>query len=380
MVEGFAEFFEQDKPDADAGAFVVGVDGVEQIRGGEVIGDLEGEAKAIGEEIAMEFHGRLIEHAEAAADACGEHHADGDGVAVGERAGGDFFEGVAEGVAVFESHGGAAFGGIGLENPQFGEDGVLDEVMECVRLFLKGGGDRGVEILKLCGISDQGIFDGFDHAAAEAGDRFGEEQGGIGPDKERCVKGAENVFRTGAVDGLLVAEGAVGLGHEGGGEVGETDAAEEEAGGESDEIGDSAAAEGEQEGIFGSALAQQFFRGGFEDGEGFAGFALGNRERADVRSGVLQMLCEVTAMESVDAFIADEEEAVEGAGVEEFGDAVERAVAEQVGTTLFEAGVETQRRGLHGGRCVRRCVGDQAHVTTPEKKEDSPHSSWGAGQ
>ena len=78
------------------------------------------------------------------------------------------------------------------------------------------------------GIVDQAIFDDLGIAGTELAHVERVEEGGVGDDQRRLVKGADQILLAEGVDGGLAADRAVGLGEQGGRQVDDRAAALEQ--------------------------------------------------------------------------------------------------------------------------------------------------------
>ena len=96
-------------------------------------------------------------------------------------------------------------------------------------------------------VAEQAVFHHLGVASAKLARRQRREHVRISDDEARLVEGADQVLAETAVDGSLAADGAVHLGEKRRRDLHETHAAPHDAGGESHEIADDAAAERDDE-------------------------------------------------------------------------------------------------------------------------------------
>ena len=200
----------------------------------------------------MAFHDRPIHEAHAGADLGGADEADGHGLAMEVAAvGGDGLNGVGDGVAVVER---GAEVGLALVG---GDDGGLEGHVAADEGDGALAGPRGgegeeeigvaLEFIEHGRVADEGVLDHL----AEAGTQFAGGQrgegGDVGDDGAGLVEGADEILAGGQVDGDLAADGGVDHAEEGGGGVDEGHAADVRGGGGAGEVGDDAAAEGEDD-------------------------------------------------------------------------------------------------------------------------------------
>jgi len=238
-----ADALEQDPADGAGADLLIDEGGVEDGAGVEAGGGF-GQAEAADEGLlALEVGVR--QQAEFGGDDAGGAHADGDGFAVevGPVAG-DGLDGVADRVAVVQEGAAAGFAFI------FGDDGGLDgdragdQVGRGEGRAIDGGcfevADEGL-------VEDEAVLEEFGPAVAELAVGEGAEEEGVDDDGARLREGADEVLAAGVVDAGFAADGSVGHGEEGGGRVEEGDAAEDGGCGEPGEVGDDAAAEGDDE-------------------------------------------------------------------------------------------------------------------------------------
>src|SRR6516225_7339727 len=177
-----------------------------------------------------------------------EAHADGDRFAVKEAAGGKPFDRVSEGVAIFQDHAGSAFGWVLAQNGELRFDDEPQQIAEVVV------GTPGVKYrFRVSGVGPRNeyVLDPLHNAAPLLSLGLRQRVGRVGPDEEGGVKDAELVLAMPAVDGLLVAQGAVGLGGYGSGHTDEANTSVEQRGRQPDHVADQAAAKRNQDRILG---------------------------------------------------------------------------------------------------------------------------------
>mmetsp|Transcript_7970 Transcript_7970/g.24508 ORF Transcript_7970/g.24508 Transcript_7970/m.24508 type:complete len:634 (+) Transcript_7970:255-2156(+) len=280
-----------------------GVDGlVRGDLGGEVVLPAEGDG-------AVDDGG--VAAAEGDGDAGGDDAADGDGLAVGEAAEGagavgDGLDGVGELVAVDEDDGLPLLLGVDVDDLALELDGAAGDLLEKVRV-----GDGSLVLVEGLeedlGVLAEGVLDDLAEAVGEEPVLEGLEDVGIDDDLERRVVAPDEVLAVWRVDRLLVGDGGVDLGEEGGREVDEADAAVEGRGDEAAEVGDRAAAERDEDRVLVYPDREDLVGELGEHLEGLGVLAVGDDDLVDAVPEFGEALDEALAVQRVDRLVGEHE-------------------------------------------------------------------------
>ena len=165
---------------------------------------------------------------------------------------------MAEGMAEVEQRpqvGGLAL--VGRHDARLGEAALLDGVGPLRRVPFEDGGGIGLAPVEEGRIVDQPVFHHLGIACQQLAPGQGVEHLGVGQHQPRLVEGADHVLAVAGVDAGLAADRGIDLGEEGGRDLDEVDAAQQDRGGKAREVADDTAAQRHKRGLAVDAAVQQ---------------------------------------------------------------------------------------------------------------------------
>ena len=158
------------------------------------------------------------------------------------------------------------------------------------------------------GLAGQAVLDHLGVAGQQLAPRQGREHVGIGEHQARLMEAADQVLAVARVDPGLAADRAVDLGQQGGRDLHEIDATQQHRGGETRDVADHPAAEGDQRAAAFDLHLQQSLDQGFQVMEVLGPLAGGQDHGLAVQSRLLQRALEARQMELGQVGVGDHED------------------------------------------------------------------------